>query len=387
VYDFDTIIDRRGTASLKWDSREPASGASGLLPLWVADMDFAAPREIVEALESRVAHRIYGYTIEPASYLDAMMAWYRDRHGWTLERDWVVSSPGVVPSITTALLTFTEPDDGVVIQPPVYHPFAARIVSSGRRVVENPLKPVDSRLEIDFENLESVVDARTRALILCSPHNPGCRVWRRDELVRLAGICARRGILIISDEIHCDLIMKGHRHVPMAASCEAAAGITVTFVSPTKTFNLAGIGGSFTIIPDPSLRRRFSEQAHTLWTGLANPLSIAAVEAAYRHGAPWLDELLAYIGGNYELLASFLGSRLPAVRVSPLEGTYLAWLDMRGLGMSDDVVSDRLRKRGGVRLEEGRKFGRGGEGFQRLNLACPRATLHEALEKIAAAIS
>ena len=387
VYDFDTIIERRGTGSLKWDSREPVSGASGLLPLWVADMDFAAPREIVEALERRVAHRIYGYTIESASYYEAMIAWFRDRHGWTLERDWVVSSPGVVPSITTALLAFTEPGDGVVIQPPVYHPFEARILSSGRRVVENPLRLRGSRLEMDFENLESVIDARTRALILCSPHNPGCRVWERDELIRLAEICARRGILIISDEIHCDLVMKGHRHGPMAASCEAAAGITITLVSPTKTFNLAGIGGSFTVIADAGLRRRFQEQAHGFWTGLANPLSIAAVEAAYRHGAPWLDELLAYISENYELLASFLGSRLPAVRVFPLEGTYLAWLDMRGLGMSDDEVSDRLSRRGGVRLEEGRRFGRGGEGFQRLNLACPRAILGEALEKIAAAIS
>jgi cystathionine beta-lyase len=387
VYDFDTVINRRGTGSLKWDMREPASGASDLLPLWVADMDFPAPREIVQALERRIAHPIYGYTLEPALYFDAMTAWYRERHGWTLERDWVLSSPGVVPSISIALLALTEPGDGVVIQPPVYHPFAARILASGRRVVENPLTLVGSRLEMDFDALERVIDARTRALILCSPHNPGGRVWGRGELTRLSEICARRGILIISDEIHCDLVMKGHRHVPMAVSCEHAAGITVTFVSPTKTFNLAGIGGSFTIIPDASLRRRFAEQAHGLWTGLANPLSIAAVEAAYLHGAPWLDELLAYIGGNFDLLASFLTARLPGVRALPLEGTYLAWLDTRGLGLRDDEIAERLMKRGKVWLDEGRRFGRGGEGFQRLNLACPRAILRQALEKIAGAIS
>jgi cystathionine beta-lyase len=386
VYDFDTVIDRRGTGSLKWDSDAGAGGGRSLLPLWVADMDFAAPREIVEAILQRAAHAVYGYTLEPESFTDAAVQWYRGRHGWALEREWVLSSPGVLPSVSTALIAFTQPGDGVVIQPPVYYPFAARIAANGRRVVENPLVQRGPRWEMDLDALEGVIDGRTRALILCSPHNPGSRVWEQETLARLAGVCARRGILILSDEIHCDLVMSGHRHVPAAASCPEAAGITVTFVSPTKTFNLAGIGGSFTIIADSGLRARYQEQGRALWSGLANPLSLAAVEAAYRHGARWLDELLGYIGGNRDLLSRILGQRLPAVRLCPLEGTYLAWLDMRGLGMSDDEIAGRLRGRAAVRLDEGRKFGAGGNGFQRMNLACPRVLLQQALERIAAAL-
>jgi cysteine-S-conjugate beta-lyase len=387
VYDFDTVIDRRGTASLKWDSDPVAAdGGRQLLPLWVADMDFAAPWEIVHAIERRASHAIYGYTLEPSSYLEAVVDWAGLRHGWAVQRDWVISSPGVLPSISTALLAFTQPGDGVIIQPPVYYPFAMRITSAGRRVVENPLVERDDRWEMDLEGLEHLIDGRTRALILCSPHNPCSRVWEKDTLARLAAICARHGMLILSDEIHWDLAMRGHRHVPVAVSCPEAAALAVTFVSPTKTFNLAGIAGSFTIIADPGLRARFQEQAHALWMGLANPLSVAAVEAAYRQGARWLDELLAYIGANRDVLADFLRQRLPQVRLAPLQGTYLAWLDMRGLGLRDDEITDRLRRGAGVRLDEGRKFGVGGSGFQRMNLACPRSVLREALERTAAAL-
>lgn len=386
MYDFDTVIDRRGTASVKWESDPPSSGGRDVLPLWVADMDFAAPREILQAIEHRAAHGVFGYTLEPPSYLEAVAQWLANRHGWTVQPDWVVSSPGVLPSISTALLAFTQPGDGVIIQPPVYYPFGLRIAMAGRQVVQNPLVQRRGLWEMDFEHLERVIDGRTRALILCSPHNPCSRVWDRDSLARLALLCARRGILIFSDEIHCDLVMKGSRHVPAAVSCPEAAEITITFVSPTKTFNLAGIAGSFTIIADSALRLRFQEQARALWMGLGNPLSIAAVEAAYRQGSAWLDELLAYIGGNRDLLAGFLEQRLPEVHLAPLEGTYLAWLDMRGLGMSDEEITDRLRNRAAVRLDEGRKFGAGGNGFQRINLACPRSILREALERMAGAL-
>lgn len=390
VYDFDGIIDRRGTGSLKWDSG-PGSGAGAggkgagrdLLPLWVADMDFPAPREIVDAIRARVEHPVYGYTIEPASYVDAVVQWFAARHGWALEREWVLSSPGVLPSLSTAILALTRPGDGVVIQPPVYYPFAMRIGFTGRKVVENPLVQRDGRWEMDLEGLERAVDAGARALVLCSPHNPVSRVWERETLARVAGICAARGVVILSDEIHCDLAMPGHRHVPAASSCPEAAPVTVTFVAPTKTFNLAGIGGSFTIIADSGLRGRFQEQSRALWSGLADPLSVAAVEAAYRKAGPWLDGLVAYIEGNARFLERFLAERMQPVRAAALEGTYLAWLDMRGLGLDDDEIGARILGRAGVRLDEGRRFGTGGAGFQRMNLACPRVILAEALERIA----
>ena len=226
------------------------------------------------------------------SYVDAAVAWFSARHGWALQREWVLPSPGVLPSLSTALLALTRPGDGVVIQPPVYYPFAMRVASIGRRVVQNPLVQRGSRWEMDLEGLSAAIDGTTRALILCNPHNPVSRVWERETLARLVDICARRGIVILADEIHCDLVMPGHRHLPVAASCPGAAAVTVTFVAPTKSFNLAGIGGSFTIIPDVALRARFSEQSHALWSGLADPLSLAGVEAAYRRAGPWLDELL-----------------------------------------------------------------------------------------------
>jgi cysteine-S-conjugate beta-lyase len=381
VYDFDTIIDRRGTGSLKWDSGP--GPAPDLLPLWVADMDFAAPREIVDAISARAEHPVYGYTIEPPGYVDAVVQWCADRHGWALERDWVLPSPGVLPSLSTAILALTRPGDGVVIQPPVYYPFAMRISFTDRRVVENPLVERAGRWEMDLDGLEKALDGGARALVLCSPHNPVSRVWERETLARLAGICARRGVVILSDEIHCDLVMTGHTHVPVASSCPEAAGIAVTFVAPTKTFNLAGIGGSFTVIPDRALRAKFQDQSRALWSGLSDPLSLAAVEAAYRKAGRWVDELVSYIEGNFTFLVKFLAQRLPRIRAARLEGTYLAWLDTRGLGLTDDEVAAVILGRAGVRLDEGRTFGAGGAGFQRMNLACPRAILAEALERIA----
>jgi cystathionine beta-lyase len=350
-------------------------------------MDFAAPPEILQALQRRIAHPVFGYTFEPPSYVEAVVQWLRDRHAWEVQPDWVIPSPGVLPSLATALLAFTGPGDGVIIQPPVYYPFALRVAGAGRRVVENPLVEEGGRWEMDFEGLSRALESGARALILCSPHNPCSRVWEGDVLARLVGMCRERGVLVLSDEIHSDLVMQGCRHVPAAGSCPGAAEGCITFISPTKTFNLAGIAGSFTVIPDPGLRARFQGQAHALWMGLGNPLADAAVEAAYRRGARWLGELLAYVGANRSLLDRFLRDRLPRVKLAPLEGTYLAWLDMRGLALGDDEITARLRGRAGVRLDEGRKFGAGGVGFQRMNLACPRSLLSEALERMEGALA
>jgi cystathionine beta-lyase len=263
----------------------------------------------------------------------------------------------------------------------VYHPFAQRVAANGRRVVENPLTCHDGKWEMDLEGLERVIDARTRLLILCSPHNPVARVWSRDTLARLAEICARRGMAIVSDEIHHDLVMPGFRHVPIA-TLPAAAPISVTLASATKSFNLAGLGGSLTIIPDARLRARVDAAHRALFAGVANAPAVAAAEAAWRHGERWLEGVIACVQGNYRFLVDRCAERLPLVKVHPLEGTYLAWLDMRGLGLSDDQLIERLRQRAGLWLDEGRMFGRGGEGFQRLNLACPRATFSDAGDRL-----
>jgi cystathionine beta-lyase len=384
--EFDRVIDRRGTASLKWDYSRRFTGLKALLPLWVADMDFPSPPEVLQALRRRVEHGIFGYTLEPESYFQAAMDWVLHRHGWRMQREWLLPAPGVVPAINLSILSFSEPGDEVVIQPPVYHPFAQGIRRNGRVVAEDPLSLEGRRYSMDFALLERLIGPRTRLAILCSPHNPVGRVWERDELARLADICLRRGLILLSDEIHCDLVLPGFRHLPTASLSEELAASTVTFLSATKTFNLAGLGGSLAVIPNPELRRRFEKTKESLWTGVANALSTVASEAAWRHGEPWLERLLAYIQSNYEFLVRFLEERLPEARVMPLEGTYLAWIDFRALGLPDAQLKTRVLERAGVWLDEGPLFGAGGQGFQRLNLACPRATLREALERLAGAL-
>jgi len=363
------------------------TGLDGLLPFWVADMDFDAPPEIREALARRLQHGIYGYTVEPESYFQAAKLWLERRHGWKVKRDWMLASPGVIPCLSAAILALTDPGDGIVIQPPVYHPFAMRVTGNGRRVVENPLVLSGAKWEMDLDGLDRAIDSGTRMLILCSPHNPVSRVWTRGELERLVEVCARRKIVIVSDEIHFELVMPGFRHVPIASLSPEASRITVTLFAATKTFNLAGLGGSLAVAEDPEVRKRLDAAQHAVFAGLANVFAAAASEAAWRNGGRWLEELLAYIEGNYRFVVSFLAQRLPAVRAFPLEGTYLAFLDMRLLGLSDDELTDRLRRVGGVWLDEGRKFGRGGQGFQRLNLACSRAILNDGLERVARALS
>ncbi len=385
AYDFDDIVERRGTSSLKWDYEERFAGTTGLLPLWVADMDFRAPPEIVEALRRRVEHGVYGYTLEPESWFEAAMAWLQRRHSWTVRREWMLASPGVIPSLSASILALTEPGDGVVVQTPVYYPFMLRIRGNDRRVVENPLVLSGTRWEMDLDGLARVMDERTRMLVLCSPHNPVGRVWERSTLVRLAEICARRHVVIVSDEIHSDIVMKGFRHIPIGSVSEQAAAISVTLAAATKTFNLAGLGGSIVVVPDAALRARVEKVHRAIFSGLANAAAVAATEAAWRHGEPWLDELLAYLEGNYLFVERALCEQLPRVKFFPLEGTYLPLLDMRGLGLSDREVKERLLKTARVWLDEGAMFGTGGECFQRLNIACPRSILQEAMRRMAGA--
>lgn len=387
TYNLDERIDRRGTNSLKWDYGKRYTGRDEeLLPLWVADMDFRAPEFLTRALTERIAHGIFGYAPYPPSYFDAVRLWLRQRHGWEVEEEWIVPVPGVVPAIRLALECLTRPGEKIVIQPPVYYPFSAVISRNGRRIVENPLKRVGRRYEMDFEQLEGVVDEETRAFLLCSPHNPVARVWTGEELESLRDFCLAHELVLISDEIHCDLIMGGSRHIPAATLYREGRNPTITFTSATKTFNLSGLSCANAIIPDATIRRAFSHQVAIESLQLPNLMSVVAAEAAYRGGSGWLDQTLAYIEENYRFLVSFLGERAPDLVVFPLEGTYLVWIDLSATGIPDAELKKRLLDEG-VWLDDGPMFGTGGQGFQRINIACPKSILEEALERLVRALS
>ncbi len=394
-FDFDRMIDREGSWSLKWSRSEGSGDERKLLPLWVADMDFPSPPAVVEALRERAAHPLYGYTLHPREYFDSLTRWMADRHGWNISPDWVLPAPGVVPAVSLAIRTYTRPGDRVILQSPVYHPFFSVIEGNGRRVADNPLILENGRYRMDIEGLDRVAsDGRTRMLLLCSPHNPVGRVWSREELDGLLEICLRRNILVVSDEIHMDLVPPADArdglpggtaptHVPTAACSERAASITITCTSPGKSFNLAGIAQGNVIISDRFLREQFKAGLGDAGIGgSGNPFAMAAQIAAYRDGERWLDAALAVIRENDRFLRRFLADRLPGVKAVPLEGTYLAWLDFRGTGRDDHEVERLLMREARVWLSPGLQFGPGGTGFRRLNLACPRSILEEALVRI-----
>lgn len=384
-YDFDSIIDRSGTNSIKWGYRRRLCGRDDVIPLWVADMDYAVAPEIQEAIRERASHPVYGYPIRQDGFYESLMQWSLRRYGWELKREWLCYAPGVVPAINAAVLAYTRPGDKVVIQGPVYHPFRAAVLNNGRRLVDNALSLDEGGYRMDLAGLERAVDARTKLLILCNPHNPVGRVWTRDELLALAELCARRGLVVLSDEIHADIIMPRHRHVPFASVSADAAARSVTCLAVSKTFNLAGLCTANVVIPDARLRDEYQAVSESLALNVTNAFGVAAQEAAYARGEPWLTELLGYLAGNYARLCEALAGG--PVRVMPLEGTYLAWLDCRGLGLDDEALKAFFLDRAGLWLDEGVKFGPQGSGFMRLNLACPRATLDEALSRLAAALA
>lgn len=384
-YDFDSIIDRSGTNSVKWGYRRRLCGREDVIPLWVADMDYAVAPEIQEAIRERAAHPVYGYPIRQDGFYESLMRWSLRRYAWELKREWLCYAPGVVPAINAAVLAYTRPGDKVVIQGPVYHPFRAAILNNGRRLVDDALKLDEGGYRMDLAALERAVDARVKLLILCNPHNPVGRVWTREELLALAELCARRGLVVLSDEIHADIIMPRHRHVPFASVSADAAARSVTCLAVSKTFNLAGLCAANVVIPDRRLRDEYEAVSESLALNVTNVFGVAAQEAAYSRGEPWLTELLSYLAGNYARLCAALAGG--PVRVMPLEGTYLAWLDCRALGLDDEALKAFFLDRARLWLDEGVKFGPQGSGFMRLNLACPRATLDEALSRLAAALA
>lgn len=384
---FDEIISRKNTGSEKWDHCDKIFGGENLLPLWVADMDFRTPPEVIDALSKKAAHGIFGYTAYMDSTYDSVVRWFTRRHGWNIEKEWVLYAPGVVPAINILIQTFTESCDGIIIQRPVYHPFGRVIENNGRRILNNPLRQNrDGSYEIDFKHLrEQAEKPSAKMMLLCSPHNPAGRVWREDELKEIIRICSENNILIISDEIHCDLVFKGHRHLPLHTLGGDYSDNIITCTAPSKTFNLAGVQISNTIVPDEVKRKKFRNSL--MKAGMLDPNSFAtvAMEAAYNFGEPWLDSLLEYVYGNYEFLKSFISSELPDAKIADLQGTYLAWVDFRKYSMTDKELDDLFVKKAGVAPSPGHIFGPEGSGFTRFNLACPRSVLEDGMKRISGA--
>jgi len=383
-YDFDAVIKRQGTGSLKYDAASLFGMPKNILPLWVADMDFETAPEITEALKSRTAHGIYGYSIPDVGYHDAVISWMKKEHSWEIKKDWIVRTPGVVFAIAAAVRAFTKPGDPVLIQPPVYYPFADMIRSSRRKVIGNPLvQDQNGRYGMDFEDFEyKIKKNKIRLFILCSPHNPVGRVWTESELKKVGEICLKNHVTVVSDEIHFDFVYTGHQHTVFVKTDKALEQCTVICTAPSKTFNLAGLQVSNIIIPDPGLRKKFSEAIHETGYDETNTLGLVACEAAYRYGRSWYRELMKYLEGNLEFLQNTLEKDFPEIGFTKPEGTYLCWLDFRRLGYSEKELEERMVNKAGLWLDRGSLFGREGKGFERVNIACPQSTLKKALEKM-----
>lgn len=387
-HDFDNEIDRRDTAALKYDGRVNLFGAADIIPLWVADMDFAAPPAVTQALSLRAAHPIYGYTIYPESLYDSLADWLRRRHGWEVQREWIMMCPGVVPSIHAAVTAFTAPGESVIVQPPVYFPFFSAVTGTNRQLVLNPLRLCGKRYEIDFDHLEHCA-SRARLLLLCSPHNPVGRVWSREELEKVLQIARKYELIVFSDEIHSDLVYPGQKHVPLSTLAEASASagvVIITATAPSKTFNIPGLNLSVLIVPDLECRRSLTRIFDEVHVSAANPFSIVAFESAYRAGEAWLDELLIYLRKTRDAVRQILLTDMPDIRLIEPEGTYLLWLDCKALkarlGMDDVQLRHFFVHRAGVGMSPGTLFGEAGSGFMRMNIGAPRKVIETALANI-----
>lgn len=391
---FDRVLDRRGTDSLKWDSCGEVFGKDDLLPMWVADSDWPAPQAVVEALKKRIEHGVFGYT-RPGKEMDNIVVdWVKRRYNWTIKPEWITYTSGVVPAVNVAIKALTRPGDEVILQSPVYYPFFDAIKNNGAQILNNQLLFNGSKYQIDFNDLEEKLaddpvmkrESRAKILLFCSPHNPVGRVWSKEELQHLAELCLGKEIVIISDEIHADLIFPGNKHIPVASLSEDIAANTMTMIAPSKTFNLAGLHTSVVIIPDSSLRRSF-EEARTGLVGRGNVLGFEAMKAAYSSCDDWLEDQMVYLEESLKYTISFINNNLSGIKVVEPEGTYLLWLDFRDLGMDPAELNNFMINRARIALDAGTWFGPGGEGFMRLNLACPRSLLKDGLHRIKRALT
>jgi cystathionine beta-lyase len=382
--DFDIPVSRAGTASLKYDARTTYYGTNDVVPLWVADMDFSAPEAVTQALVKRATHTIYGYTDYPESLYTSMQNWFASRHDWGIDRDSIILCPGVVPSLYAAITALTSLGDQVIVQPPVYHPFFSAVTDTGRSLVENPLVLENGRYRMDLAHLASCAEAGAKLLVLCSPHNPVGRVWSRTELEALLAVARQYGLTIISDDIHADLIFPDQVHTPLATLTDDVTVITA--VSPSKTFNIPGLGLSALVVNDSAQRQAIEDVFKNWHVSNMNPFSICGFEAAYNEGEAWLDELMVYLADTRLAVQYYLEEALPEVQLVESEGTYLLWLDCRGLGMGDTDLHRFLIEQAKIALSPGTLFGQAsGSGFMRLNMAAPRAVILAALTSISTA--
>lgn len=381
-YNFDEVIDRTGTNSIKYDFRERFFGNKDVMPLWVADMDFKTPDFVIEALRNRLNHEVLGYTFRSEGFTKSVKAWMKRQHNWQVKDEWITFSPGVVPALSMAVLAFSEPGDQIIVQPPVYHPFFSVIKGNKRKVLENPLILSNGIYKMELDDLKSKITHRTSMILLSNPHNPGGNVWTHDELEKLASICLENNILIMADEIHSDLVFEGHFFTPVASISKEIAKNTVTFMAPSKTFNLAGLASSVIIIPDEEVRKRYNDVLETMHLYIGNLFGLIGLETAYTLGDDWLKQLLDYLKSNRDFLVDFIHNKTGKLDVIVPEGTYMAWIDFRNYKLEDEEIRRILIEEAGIGLNHGPMFGTGGSGFQRLNFACPKAILEDALNKI-----
>lgn len=384
-YNFDEYIERRNTSSMKWDLVGERFGDPDLLPYWVADMDFKSPPEVIEAIEEKLKHGVLGYPVVKESLIESIVSWEKVRHGWSFDKSAVTWAPGVVGGLAFAIEAYTKPGDGIILQTPVYPPFYEIIETSGRHVVKNPLKREGGRFVMDIECLEKLVTPTCRTLIFCSPHNPVSRVWTKDELEKLADLAEGKDMLILSDEIHQDIVFSDARHTCLATLPKMEKR-TVTFLAPSKTFNLAGLASSVAIIPDPSLMEQYKSVLVRFHLSRLNAMGLVAMEAAYTKCANWADEMVAYLEGNRNYAEKFVKERMPKAKMDHPEGTYIFWIDFRGYGFDGKTLPEFLAKEAKVALNKGLDFGSEGDGFARLNVGTTRKQLAEGLERIAAAL-
>lgn len=384
---FDQLIDRRNSQSAKWDGAAEVFGQEDLLPMWVADMDFRPPEAAIRAITARATHGIYGYERKPESLSEAVIDWLKIRHDWVIDSTWLDHSPGVVSGLVSAILALTDPGDRIVIQPPVYPPFYSVVEQNGRVVVTNPLVEANGNYVMNIPELEEIFRSGVKLMVFCSPHNPVGRVWTKKELLALGELIVNYGVTVLSDEIWADLAFHSHQHTPLASLSPGIAERTITFMAPSKTFNLAGLYMSNVIIPNQELRDRFCAQVQRLAQGHLNVFGIVAAEAAYREGKEWLDHLITYLEGNLHYVQEELAKITPKITIVQPEGTYVLWMDCRNLGIPAEELNQFFVRKAGIAFNDGLMFGPMGAGFQRMNIGCPRSLLQEAIERMSKALA
>lgn len=385
-YDFDEIIDRKNTASVKYDLRKMFFGTEEVIPMWVADMDFKTPPFILEAIKKRAEHPVLGYSVRPDSYYSSIQSWLSRRHSWNIKREWICFSPGIVPALNMVVLAYTNPGDKIIVQPPVYFPFFGAITGNKRKLLYNPLKMNNGRYRMDFQNLEQQCKKGASMILISNPHNPGGNAWTSDELKELARICLKYNVLMVSDEIHCDLVNIGYKHCILASLGRDVATRTITMMAPSKTFNLAALSTASVIISNAKLRKRYNDYIQGLHIDMGNVFGTIASIAAYEQGDVWLDQLLKYINQNINFLQSYLEQNIPEIKMIRPEATYMVWLDCSKLSTDPKVLNEFMIRKAGLGLNPGIQFGTGGELYMRINIACPLATLKKAVSQLKKAV-